>query len=159
MRMKLPAAALIAVLGVMLAGATRAQVSLYDQARLLAALSAQTPCCVIDGRAAANRQRERLDEALPYRPDLRIRPTANVVVIADRDQDALAIARALGRRHPGKPILAVQGGLATWRAVSLALVAAPDPNAAASGGRYSFVIPANTCEQGKPLQVLQPDKK
>jgi len=81
-----------------------------------------------------------------------------VVVIADRDQDALGIAHALGRKHPGKPIFAVKGGVATWKAVTLSLLMAAGMDGATSGP-VSFVIPANTCEQGTPLQVLRPDKK
>jgi hypothetical protein len=113
---------------------------------------------VIDGRAAASRTREVLDNALPWRTDLKINPTAIVVVIADRDRDALGIANALGRKHPGKPIFAVKGGLPTWKAASLSLLAAAGMDAAMNGP-VSFVIPANTCEQGKPLQELRPDKK
>lgn len=142
----------------MLANAAQAQVSLKDKEQLQLALSAGPPCCVIDGRTAANRDREPLKNALPWRSDLRIDPTATVVVIADRDQDALGIAHALGRKHPGKPIFAVKGGLATWKAASLALLMAAGLDAAMSGP-VSFVIPANTCEQGKPLQELRPDKK
>lgn len=149
---------LLAVTCALLVGSAQAQVSLLDQAQLVAALSAKGPCCVIDGRAAARRKTQVLENALPWRSDLKIDPTASVVVIADRDQDALGIARALARKHPGKPILAVKGGLVTWKAAALALIAAAGMDAAMSGP-VSFVIPANTCEQGKPLQVLRPDKK
>lgn len=151
-------ASLLATLGLVLVGAAQAQVSLKDKAQLVAALAAKPPCCVIDGRTAASRKREILENALPWRKDLKIDPTATVVVVADQDQDALGIANALGRRHPGKPILAVKGGLATWKAASLSLLAAAGMDTAMSGP-VSFVIPANTCEQGKPLQVLRPDNK
>lgn len=149
---------LLGALCLLLAAAAQAQVSLTDKTQLLAALSARPPCCVIDGRAAASRKREVLENALLWRSDLAINPTATVVVIADRDQDALGIANALGRKHPGKPIFAVKGGLATWKAASLSLLAAAGMDAAMSGP-VTFVIPANTCEQGKPLQELRPDKK
>ncbi|MDZ4254962.1 MAG: hypothetical protein U1A72_20530 [Sulfuritalea sp.] len=155
--MKRVAWPLLAAFCLLLAGAARAQVSLNDKAQLVAALAAKPPCCVIDGRSAASRKRELLADALPWRADLKIDPTATVVVVADRDQDALGIARALGRKHPGKPILAVKGGLATWKAASFALLAASATGGA--GGLVNFVIPANTCEQGKPLQELRPDKK
>lgn len=135
----------------------QAQVSLNDQAQLVAALSAKPPCCVIDGRAAASRKRDELANALPWRADLKIEPSATVVVIADRDQEALGIARTLGRKYPGKPILAVKGGIGVWKAASFSLLAASADGS--PSGLVSFVIPANTCEQGKPLQVLRPDKK
>ena len=156
--MKAVVQSLLAALCLLLAGGVQAQVSLKDKAQLVAALSAKPPCCVIDGRAAETRKREPLDNALPWRADLKIDPTATVVVLAERDQDALGIARAVGRKHPGKPVFAVKGGLATWKAASLALLAGAGMDAAMSGP-VTFVIPANTCEQGKPLQVLRPDKK
>ena len=152
------ARSLLAALCLALAHTAQAQVSLADKAQLVSALSAKPPCCVIDGRSAASRKDQVLQNALPWRADLKIIPTATVVVIADRDQDALGIARALGRKHPDKLILAVKGGLATWKAASLALLAAAGMDAA-MGGPITFVIPANTCEQGKPLQELRSDKK
>jgi len=151
-------ASLLAMLCLMPAGAAQAQVSLQDKAQLVFALSAKPPCCVIDGRSATSRKREILEGALPWRSDLKIDPTATVVVIADHDQDALGIANTLGRKHPRKPIFAVKGGLSTWKAASLSLLAAAGMDTAMNGP-VSFVIPANTCEQGKPLQVLRADKK
>ena len=148
-------AGLLAGISLLLANTAQAQVSLADQAQLVKALTAKPPCCVIDGRAADSRKRDVLEDALLWRADLKINPTATVVVIADRDQDALGIARALARQHPGKMILAAKGGLPTWRAASRSLFMA----SAAMGTSYNFVIPANTCEQGKPLQELRPDKK
>lgn len=153
-----PIKSLLVALCLALTSAAGAQVGLKDKEQLIAALSARPPCCVIDGRAAAKRKSEALKDALPWRAGLKLNPTATVVVIADRDQDALGIASALGQKHPGKPIFAVKGGLATWKAASLSLLAAAGMDAAMSGP-VSFVIPANTCEQGKPLQELRPDKK
>jgi hypothetical protein len=150
--------ALLAALCLVATGAAHAQASLKDRAQLVVALAAKPPCCVIDGRSAAARKREPLAQALPWRPDLKIDPTAVVVVIADRDREALGIADALARKHPGKPIHAVKGGLATWKSASLALLAGAGMDAAMSGP-VTFVIPANTCEHGKPLQELRPDRK
>ena len=152
------AGSLLVALGLLLAHSAQAQVSLNDKAQLVSALSAKPPCCVIDGRNAAKRKAEPLENALPWRSGLKINPTATVVVIADRDQDALGIANALAHKHPGKPIFAVKGGLATWKAVSLSLLMAAGMDTAMSGP-ITFVIPANTCEQGKPLQELRSDKK
>lgn len=151
------AGSLLTALSLTLAGAAQAQASLNDKTQLVAALSAKPPCCVIDGRSAENRKRETLENALPWRADLKINPTATVVVVADRDPNALGIARTLERKHPGKVILAVKGGVATWKAASFALLAASATGGA--GGLVNFVIPANTCEQGKPLQELRPDRK
>ncbi len=155
--MKQLAGPLFAALCLLLANPAQAQVSLQDKAQLVKALSVKGPCCVIDGRAAASRKLEALDNALPWHADLKINPTATVVVVADSDQDALGIARALARKHPGKAIFAVKGGVATWKATTFALLAGSASGGA--GGLVNFVIPANTCEQGKPLQELRPDRK
>ena len=144
--------------GLTLASLAQAQVSLQDKAQLVAVLSARPPCCVIDGRAASSRKREPLKDSLPWRSNLKINPSATVVVIADQDQNALRIANALGRQHPGKPILAVKGGVATWKSVSFSLLMNSGLDGP-SGAPASFVIPANTCEQGTPLQELRSDKK
>ena len=155
--MKRLAGPLLAALCLLLASPAQAQVGLQDKAQLVKALSVKGPCCVIDGRAAASRKREPLDHALPWHADLKINPTATVVVVADRDPDALGIAKALERKYPGKPILAVKGGVATWKATTFALLAGSASGGA--GGLVNFVIPANTCEQGKPLQELRLDRK
>jgi hypothetical protein len=47
--------------------------------------------------------------------------------------------------------------VATWKAATFALLAGSANGGA--GGLVNFVIPANTCEQGKPLQELRPDRK
>lgn len=155
--MKRLAGPLLTALGLTMAGAAQAQASLKDKSELVAALSAKPPCCVIDGRRADSRKREVLDNALLWRAELKINPTATVVVVADRDQDALAIAKTLERKHPGNPILAVKGGVAIWKAATFALLAGSASGGA--GGLVNFVIPANTCEQGQPLQELRPDRK
>lgn len=148
----------LTLLCLILHGAAWAQASLQDKAQLVSSLSGRPPCCVIDGRSAASRKREALKDALPWRSDLMINPTATVIVVADRDRDALAIAEDLGRQHPGKPIFAVKGGLGVWKAVSFSLLINAGLDGP-SGAPASFVIPANTCEQGTPLQELRSDKK
>ena len=153
-----PAAILLAAFSLMLGSTAQAQVSLADRAQLVKALSAKPPCCVIDGRAAGSRKRDPLANALPWRANLKINPTTTVVVVADRDQDALDIARALGREHPGKPILVAKGGVATWTGAKMLLLMEAKADASMSSSA-SFVIPANTCEQGKPLQELRTNKK
>jgi len=135
-----------------------AEVSLLGGGDLIAALKDSPPCCVIDGRKELNRARTPLPDALPFRPDLSIQPTATVVVLADSDSEALKIAGVFEKKHPGKPIIAVKGGLPGWHAA----MAAPNSTATADGAPGSnlqFVIPHNTCETGEPLQKLQSRKK
>lgn len=134
-------------------GLVWADVTPMDQKQLEHALKASPPCCVIDGRSADSRKKHPLDEAVIYRPDLRINPTAAIVVLADDDASAQKIATELDTRYPGKRVLSVKGGIETWEAVQVAL-----SRAAASGappGAFSFVIPKNTCESGSPLQKLR----
>jgi len=146
-------AALLAVaLGA--AALCHAGASLRNETQLQLALRSSPPCCVIDGRAETQRKARDLPEALVYRKDLKINPIATIVVVADTDAQALAIAEVLASAHPGKTVLAVEGGVAAWEVVASAIAAEPP------GGRaLNFVIPKNTCEQGAPLQQLRTDPK
>lgn len=134
-----------------LAGIARADVALMDKMQLQFALKATPPCCVIDGRRPASRQKQPLAEALPYEKGLKINPTASVIVIADGDRQAKGIADALAQAYPGRQIIAVKGGVGVWEAV----VAALAKSSAGGATSYNFVIPKNTCESGTPLQQLR----
>lgn len=145
---------LAATLCALAATGASAGVSLQGQPALVASLKAQPACCVIDARSAAQRRKHPLADALPYKPGLRIVPTAAVVVVADDDKQAQKVGAALARQHPGKSILAVQGGVLAWEASLKALEGTNASTAHGAGKSYSFVIPHNTCETGQPLQVL-----
>jgi hypothetical protein len=145
---------LAALLACMLAGAAaQAGVSLQGEADLVAALKANPPCCVIDARSDARRRELPLEDALPYRPGLRIVPTASVVVVADTDAQARKVGGVLAGRYPGKTILAVRGGDTAWAAVRKTLESVTASTAPGTG--HSFIIPRNTCESGETLQVLK----
>ncbi len=141
----------IAVLAALVALPAWAGASLYDRVQLVVALKGWPPCCVVDGRSQAERDKQPLPGAVVWSKDLRIEPTGAVVVVADADAAALSIARKIERRFRAKEVLAVKGGYATWNALV----------SAASGSRMpsTFVIPSNTCEQGKPLQTLRSDPR
>lgn len=139
-------------------GVVQAQVTAKDQDQLAAALTTSDPCCVIDGRSSASRKTSPLADALVYRPDLQIKPTAAVVVIADRDRDAMRIGEALALKHPGKPIIVVKGGIKAWQEAARAAQLVAGIHVPGRGS-MSFVIPSNTCEQGKPLQELRRDAR
>lgn len=128
-----------------------ATVSLYDRAALVVALKGAPPCCVVDGRSAAERAKHPVKGALVWSEALRIKPTGAVVVIADHDVVAFSIGQQLEARFKAKEVLAVKGGYATWDA----FVSASET----SGMPANFVIPSNTCEQGKPLQTLRSNKR
>lgn len=136
------------------ASAAHADASLRSAAQLKLALGTHPPCCVIDARTEAQRKSRPVHDALPYRKDLTINPTATVIVLADTDAQALSVAQTLARAHPGKPILAVAGGVAVWESVVADISAAPP-----GGKALSFVIPRNTCEQAPALQNLRSGNK
>lgn len=144
--------------GLLVSNFGHAEVALLGGNELSFALKESPPCCVIDGRKDLNRAKAPLPEALPYRKDLSIKPTATVVVLADNDSEALRIAGIFEKQHPGKPILAVKGGLKSWQAATTSLSNAPTSDGA-PGTTLQFVIPHNTCETGEPLQKLQSKKK
>lgn len=73
-----------------------------------------------------------------------------VLVVADTDAEAVAITQAVPAA-PGRSAFAVKGGAEAWQRVA----AKASPVTSVS---RSFVIPKNTCEQGKPIQELQRDK-
>lgn len=69
-----------------------------------------------------------------------------VLVVADSDSEALKIAQDISTAE--RSVYAVQGGASVWLRVSA-------NSAPHSTMPSSFVIPMNTCEQGKPLMELK----
>lgn len=136
--------------GLLCGAGASAKVQLLGEAALLRALERQPPCCVIDARPAPQRAALPIADALAYRPGMKIIPSASVVVVADSDAQAMAVARRFDKAYPGQSIIAVQGGQAVWASV----LGAAQSSRAVHGSR-SFVIPSNTCEQGPPLQTLR----
>jgi hypothetical protein len=141
------------------AGPGQAAVLLRGTVELIDELKNAPPCCVIDARSEASQRKHPLADALRYRPDLSIIPTASVIVVADRDRDALAAGEALAQKHPGKAIYAVKGGVAAWETVLKSLSRVSSSKAPGAAPGISFVIPHNTCETGTPLQILKSKPK
>lgn len=125
-----------------------AGVSALDRDQLAAALREGPPCCVVDARKAGARALRPLKNAVVYRKAMTLDPTAAVVVIADDDEGALRVGEEIARTTNAPRVLAVKGGYPTWQAATA-------PAQTKTGTVYSFVIPSNTCEQGKPLQHLK----
>jgi hypothetical protein len=73
-----------------------------------------------------------------------------VLIVADTDAEALAIAKSIPAASD-RFIFAVKGGCESWQRVM-----AKTP--VTTSVSRSFVIPTNTCEQGKPIQELKRDK-
>lgn len=148
----------LCVVGLLLSAPAIADVGLRSQAELMVVLKKQPPCCVIDARSAGTQAKHPLADALRYRPDIKIVPTASVVVVADTDADALRVVQALSRQHPGKDVYGVKGGAAVWETLLKSLEKVTASQAPGAPGALSFVIPHNTCETGTPLQVLSGGK-
>lgn len=137
------------VLGACL-GAQAATASLQDDQQLVALLTKSPQCCIVDARSAPQRQQAELAGALVYNEAMRLKPTSVVVVVADTDARASAVAKTLARSS-AHDVVAVKGGLAAWKVVEHELRA----EAGRPGSKFSFVIPHNTCEQGTPLQIFE----
>jgi hypothetical protein len=142
---------LLLLAGAVLALPALAETTLQDRDAIVETLKSAPPCCVVDGRSSGPRLLRPLDDAVIWQKGVRINPTGAVVVIANDDKAALALARKIGKQFQAKTVVAVKGGIDTWREV---LAAAQEP-----GMPASFVIPMNTCEQGKPLQTLRSNRK
>jgi hypothetical protein len=124
-----------------------AAVTLQGRDQIVETLKTTPPCCVIDGRAPAPRLIRPLKDAVIWKAGVRIKPTGSVVIVADDDKAALALGKRVRKQFNAETVVAVKGGIDTWREV---LAIAEEP-----GMPATFVIPMNTCEQGKPLQVLR----
>lgn len=131
------------------AAAAGQRVALHDLAQLEAALKEAAPCCVVDARAGKSRKADPLPDALVYRADLKINPTSAVVVIGDDDRKALQAARDIAERSGAKRVIAVKGGLKTWK----------EATSPSGLDVLRFVIPSNTCQQDSPLQEFLLEKK
>lgn len=130
-----------------LAGA--AEDALLGEAELAARLDKTPDYQLLDARSAEAQRAAPLAFSTRYQPMMPFRKGL-VLVVADSDAAAAVIARAIPG-DPARSVYAVKGGADAWRRI--AEKAAP-PTALPD----KFVIPMNTCEQGKPLQVLKRDK-
>jgi hypothetical protein len=120
---------------------------LLDASQLSEALKSNQPCCVIDARSEGSRKQNPIPFGIPHREGMTISGTTFAVVIADNDQRALEVARGLAVLNKGK-IFAVKGGFAAWQ----------EAVGAGAGGTAmpkGFIIPSNTCEQGKALHEFK----
>jgi hypothetical protein len=123
---------------------------LADRDQAISLLKATPPCCVVDARNGIRRKLRPLAGAVVWNDGMVVKPTGTVVVIADDDQAARSVGRAIEKRFNAKHVLAVKGGIETWDKV---VSETQEP-----GMPATFVIPRNTCEQGSPLQTLRSNK-
>src|SRR3989338_1392787 len=104
---------------------------------------------LIDARSPAAQRAAPMAFSTHYGIDVAINKTL-VLVVADSDAEAVKIAESIPAAS-GRSVFAVQGGAEAWQRV--ATRASPVTSVS-----KSFVIPKNTCEQGKPIQELRRDK-
>jgi hypothetical protein len=120
---------------------------LVDTTQLTEALKSGQPCCVIDARSEGPRKQNAIPFSVPFRDGMMIAATTYALVIADNDQRALDVARGLAVLNKGR-IFALKGGFAAWQ----------ETLGGGAGGTAmpkGFVIPSNTCEQGKALHEFK----
>lgn len=126
-----------------------ADVLFIEEVALLKIVSNDQDYQLMDARAPEMQQIAPLAFSTRYRLNVPI-TKALVLVVADTDADALEVARDIPAAE-GRAVYAVKGGFETWQRVAKQ---AASPAAASK----SFVIPKNTCEQGKPIQELKRNK-
>lgn len=142
-RILLLAMALVSVPGL------AADVQFIEEVALLKIVSNDQDYQLMDARAPEMQQIAPLAFSTRYRLNVPI-TKALVLVVADTDAEALEVARDIPAAE-GRAVYAVRGGFETWQRV---IKQAASPAAASK----SFVIPKNTCEQGKPIQELKRNK-
>lgn len=122
---------------------------LLDCARLSALLEKNSEYQLLDARSAEAQRAAPIAFSTAYKVTT---PVGNglALIVADDDATAEKIAQSIPAAG-NRTVYAVQGGSKTWRQV---IANAP----ATSSVSDSFVIPKNTCEQGKPIQELKRDK-
>lgn len=139
-----------AVLLLPLPGHTADEAMLLDEAALSVRLEkAAEDYQLLDAR---NREAQRL-AAIPFATRYQINTPLKrglVLVVADDDAAAVAVAKGIPAGN-GRAVFAIKGGAEAWRRVA-------QKASAPTSVSGSFVIPMNTCEQGKPLQQLRRDK-
>ena len=122
---------------------------LLGDAELAAKLEKVRDYQLLDARSAEAQRLAPIAFSTKYQ---KIMPIKNclVLVVADTDAAALKIALSIPA-DTGRNVFAVKGGAETWQHVS----SKTSPQSSMSD---SYVIPMNTCEQGKPLQELKRNK-
>jgi hypothetical protein len=145
MRLRLCAIILVSCL---FPGFAVASAALLDGEQLSERMKGGEMCCVIDAREEGRRKQRPVRFAVTYQEGLKLSPGGFAVVVADDDAKALTIAETLAAQTD-KPVYAVKGGYDAWRLTPEGLARASAPQITAP---KNFVIPSDTCAQGKPLQ-------
>jgi hypothetical protein len=122
---------------------------LLDEGALSAKLDQAQDYQLLDARNAEAQRNAPIAFSTRYQSTTPVKKGL-VLVVADTDAAALEIAKSISAA-PDRFVFAVKGGCDSWQRV----MAKATPVTSMSGG---FVIPKNTCEQGKPIQELKRNK-
>lgn len=122
---------------------------LLDEAALSAKLDQAQDYQLLDARGAEAQRNAPIAFSTRYQSTTPVKKGL-VLIVADTDAAAVAIAQSIPAASDHF-VFAVKGGCDAWQRVAIKTSSAPS----VSG---SFVIPKNTCEQGKPIQELKRDK-
>ncbi|MBU0501187.1 MAG: hypothetical protein KJ558_08775 [Gammaproteobacteria bacterium] len=122
----------------------QADVSLKTPTALGPVIAMAPGVLLVDARGLDAVRQQPLQGATPYVPGMKRIP-GMVVVVADNDEQAMAVATALAQPD-GQAVYALSGGPVAWQEILDERKKSP------SAVPFNFVIPHNTCQQGKPLQ-------
>ncbi len=123
---------------------------LLDEATLSFKLGRAQDYQLLDARSAQAQRDAPIAFSTRYEPNTAVKGGL-VLVVADTDAAASAIAQAIVAGGADRAVFAVKGGYDSWQRVARKSSA----STSIAGG---FVIPKNTCEQGKPIQELKRNK-
>jgi hypothetical protein len=122
---------------------------LLDEGALSTRLGLTQDYQLLDARSAEAQRNTPIAFSTRYQSTMPVKKGL-VLIVADTDAEALAIAKSIPAA-PDRFVFAVKGGCESWQRV---MTKTP----VSTSVSRSFVIPTNTCEQGKPIQELKRDK-
>lgn len=123
--------------------------ALLEESALSAKLDHSQDYQLLDARSAEEQRNNPIAFSTRYQSTTPIKKGL-VLIVADTDAAALEIAKAIPAASD-RFVFAVKGGYESWRHVMAKVPLG-------TSGSGSFVIPKNTCEQGKPIQELKRNK-
>ena len=126
-----------------------AEEMLLDEMALSIKLDQTQDYQVLDARSAEAQRNTPIAFSTRYQRTTPVKKGL-VLIVADTDAAALEIAKSIPSTSD-RTVFAVKGGGAAWQRV----MAKSSPVTSIPGG---FVIPKDTCEQGKPIQELKRDQ-
>jgi hypothetical protein len=122
---------------------------LLDENALSKKIEQVEDCQLIDARDPETQRLAPLAFSTRYGINTRFNK-ALVLIVAETDAEAVEIAQSIPAAK-GRSVFAVKGGDEAWQRVAAKA-------SRATSVSKSFVIPKDTCEQGKPIQELKRDK-